>query len=238
MAGDATPKQIENRRTVLFWTLVIFLGLVIIAIIGGIINTVIPKPRTAADDAAELVEQGNKEREKYPIVEYLPIKNSLFTLGYQFSNAGKKLTLKVTTTETYLDSAINKLTSFGVDLTNCALDITSPASPFLSAYIVNNETDPIAALRAAYSRVESFQIAKIRAVSSSGEDVEGAKNADYILARITTGREDHYNLQTYRVILKKDEASRWIPISNPSPILNIYNTPGIDIELLKLANLL
>ena len=224
MAGDATPKQIENRRTVLFWALVIFLGLMIIAIIGGIINTVIPKPRTAADDAAELVEQGNKEREKYPIVEHLPIKNSLFILGYQFSDAGKKLTLKVTTTETYLDSAINKLTSFGVDLTNCALDITSPANPFLSAYIVNGESDPTAALRTAYSRVESFQIVKT------------AEKDGYFYARITTGREDHYNLQTYRVILKKDEASRWTPISNPSPILNIYNTPGVDIEIIRLAN--
>ena len=236
MAGDATPKQIENRRTVIFWALVIFLGLVIIAIIGGIISTVIPKPETEADIAARLVEQGEKEREDYPIVGYLPIKNSLFTLGYQFSDAGKKLTLKVTTTESYLDTAISKLTSFGVDLTNCALDIATPTNPFISAYIVNGESDPTTALRIAYSRVESFQIGKVLAVSNTGETVEYAKEADFVLARITTGRADHYNLQTYRIILKKDESGRWTPIANPAPLLNIYNMPGVDVELIRSAN--
>ena len=234
MPGDATPKQIENRRTVIFWTIVIFLILVIIGIIGAIMRTLTPKVETEADVATELVEQGNAEREAFPIVAHLPIKNSLFTLGYQFSNQGKNLTLKVSTTETYLDVAINKLTSFGYDLTNCALDVTKPDNPFLSAYIVNGEQDPVAALRAAYVKIPSFAVVKTTEASTEADANVAAKT--FILAKITTGLSDHYNLQTYRVILTKNSDGNWTPVANPAPLLNLYNTPNVAIELLRQAN--
>ena len=224
MASDATAKQIENRKNVIFWTAVVFLVLVIIGIIGAIIKTVTPRKETEADVAAELVEQGNAERKSFPIVEYLPIKNSLFTLGYQFSDQGQKLTLKVNTTATYLDDAINKLKSFNVDLTNCALDVTAPENPFLSAYVVNSASDPTAALETAYSRVADFQVAKVVEVD------------EYIVAKITSGLSEHYNLQTYLVILKKNDNDNWTPVANPAPILNLYNTPGVSIDLLRQAN--
>lgn len=260
MASDATSRQIESRKNVIFWTLIIFLALVIIAIIGAIISNISPKVKTEAEEAreaaAEAIEQGNEEREIFPIVAHLPVKNSLFTLGYQFSDGGQKLTLKVTTTETYLDSAIEKLSSFGVDLTNCALEVNSPdvqntssvggtlPNPFLSAYIMNDASDPVAALRRAYAKVDNFQVASYLPLNSEGVSLitadpnasEVSADADYVVTKITTGYADRYNLQTYRLVLQKNESNQWLPVANPAPLLNIYNTPNISPAILQLAN--
>ena len=234
-------------------TLVIALAIIAISIFQTAQSN---RELTNSELAAASEEIGAKEREKYPILTHLPIKNALFTIGYQLTD--EQLVVKITTTETYLDDAVEKLKSFGKDLTSFTLEIysqslsstgstntTSAASseplsnPFLSAYIVNGESNPSDALRKAYAKVDDFKVAHVEYVNASGETFDmsafDSSAISFVLAKVTTGSAEKYDLRTYRLILKKEDG-KFVPVSNPAPLLNIYNTPGIDAKLLNLAN--
>lgn len=102
-----------------------FNPLIIIAIIillGSLalfltLNYLIPKSSDdgkSAEGAASqsTIEQGNKERADYPILEYLPINTAVYNIGYQFEADGQP-TITIDTTEFYLEYALEKLTSLG-----------------------------------------------------------------------------------------------------------------------------
>lgn len=65
-----------------------------------------------AEAGVSSIEQGEKEREEYPILKNLPIKNAVYTIGYQFEDDGKP-TIIITATEYYQPFALEKLKSFG-----------------------------------------------------------------------------------------------------------------------------
>ena len=65
-----------------------------------------------AEAGISSVEQGEKEREEYPILKNLPIKNAVYTIGYQFEEDGKP-TIIITATEYYQPFALEKLKSLG-----------------------------------------------------------------------------------------------------------------------------
>lgn len=74
------------------------------------------------------IEQGNKEREEYPILAKLPIKNAVYTIGYQIEADGAP-TITIDTTEFYLEFALKKLESLGTEeypATSYRLRIISP----------------------------------------------------------------------------------------------------------------
>ena len=239
MADDATKWQIDNRKKVVFGAVVVFLIIVIIALVGAIIKNLTPEHNFERESAAISVEQGNKERAAFPIIKHLPIKNSLYTLGYQFDAESQKLTIKLKTTAANFDIAIKKLMSFGEDLTTSALEITAPENPFLSAYVINDLTDLTDALKAAYAKVPNFNVLKVETVDwpsePSSDDADDSGPIRYALAVFSTGRADHYSLQTYRLILKFENQT-WLPVANPAPILNQYNMPGVPTDLLLRAN--
>ncbi|MBR3177423.1 hypothetical protein IKF27_01285 [Candidatus Saccharibacteria bacterium] len=58
------------------------------------------------------ISQGEKEREEYPLLKNLPIKNAVYTIGYQFEDDGKP-TIIITATEYYQPFALEKLNSLG-----------------------------------------------------------------------------------------------------------------------------
>lgn len=64
----------------------------------------------AASQEANL--EGEKEREKYPILKSLPIKNAVYTIGYQFESDGTP-TIIITATDYYQPFAMEKLKSLG-----------------------------------------------------------------------------------------------------------------------------
>ena len=218
-----------------------FLTLVLIFVVISIFQSTKNGEPSNSELAAASEEQGAKEREKYPILAELPVKNALFSIGYQLEDGGDKLVVKITTTETYLDSAIAKLTNSKTDLTGISLEISEPKNPFLSAYIVNGEQNPSAALKTAYAKIDNFQVAHLEYVNSNDEIFDMAHSDDFsavnrVLAKITTGSAATYDLQTYRVVLKRDENRNFIPVANPAPLLNIYNTPGVPAGLLNSIN--
>lgn len=70
--------------------------------------------------------QGEKEREEYPILKNLPIKNAVYTIGYQFEDDGTP-TIIITATEYYQPFAMEKLKSLG-DTSKYRIKIVDPAS--------------------------------------------------------------------------------------------------------------
>ena len=65
-----------------------------------------------AEASNSAIEQGNKERAEYPLLEYLPINNAVSHLGYQFEEDGTP-TIIIDTTEYYVPFAMEKLNSLG-----------------------------------------------------------------------------------------------------------------------------
>ncbi|MBR3365766.1 hypothetical protein IKG48_01445 [Candidatus Saccharibacteria bacterium] len=76
-----------------------------------------------ASQAANL--EGEKEREKYPILKNLPIQNAVYTIGYQFESDGTP-TIIITATEYYQPFAMEKLKSLG-DTSSYRIKIVDPA---------------------------------------------------------------------------------------------------------------
>ncbi len=70
--------------------------------------------------------EGEKEREKYPILKNLPIKNAVYTIGYQFESDGTP-TIIITATEYYQPFAMEKLKSLG-DTSSYRIKIIDPAA--------------------------------------------------------------------------------------------------------------
>lgn len=105
--NSSTTPIIIIISVVLLGSLVIFL----------VLNYFMPK-KSQSDKAGEgeasnsSILQGDKEREEYPILEYLPINNAVYNIGYQFEEDGSP-TITVDTTEFYLEFALKKLTSLG-----------------------------------------------------------------------------------------------------------------------------
>ncbi len=235
MASDATERQIENRRWVFFATAIIFLVVVIIILAFAIAKNFETPAVHDSEYAAASVAQGDQERADFPIIKYLPIQNSLFTIGYQLDVEAHKFTIKIKTTIANFDTAIKKLTSFDEDLTSYNLEITRPDNPFVSAYVVNKSTDVTKALKQGYAKIDNFQVQKTQLVEAENQSDEETTSTHYAIAVISTGRSDHYSLCTYRVVLKF-ENQQWLPVANPSPILNIYNMPGVPQDVLRQAN--
>lgn len=218
------------------------LALILVGVVILIVSVNSGESHDEAYFAAASEEIGEKEREDYPILAYLPVKNALFTLGYQLST-DNQLVVKITTTETYLDDAVTKLLSFGVDLSETNIEIVAPENPFLSAYVLNSASDPLTALRVAYAKIENFQVLHLEAIDADGNfyDTSDASafatdsRLAFIFAKISAGSAETYSFQTYRVILKK-ENNQFVPVSNPAPILTTFNTPGVPTKALSAAN--
>lgn len=65
-----------------------------------------------AEAGKAALQQGEKENEQYPLLSKLPIKNAVYTIGYQFEENGEP-TIIITATEYYQPFAMEKLESLG-----------------------------------------------------------------------------------------------------------------------------
>ena len=206
----ATEKQVQRQKKSLIIIGLALAGIVIFAVIGAIFSAIFPEeeardPENVASDISN--ENGEKEREKWPIIANLPIENALFTLGYQIE--GENLTIFVDTTETYLEEALEKLASLDTsgDISAYNIVIRSPESPFTGTFVPNDESDPISFLEAGYSALE----VPLSAFSTT-------EKGDLTYVSFTTGSEETYNLIHYTAILKQENDS-WTLVKEPTPSL-------------------
>ena len=134
------------------------------------------------------VELGEEEDKKWPILKHLPIKNSLYTIGYTIKD--NQLTIFVTSTDTNIEVALKKLASLAdKPLSSYNIEIKSPANPFKDGFTKNSTTNPVEFLKNGYQNV-NFDITSV------------TQNGEEYVVKITTGSNETYNLVHYTAIVK------------------------------------
>lgn len=187
------------------------------------------KKELTGDDAA--LAFGTTQKENYPILSNLPSINAIFQIGYTYeSSTSTTPILTITSSTTYLDSAISKLKTIAREsndnLLNYNIIINNFKNPFQNNSHYSLSIDPSTFI------LESFSHA-----DSTLSFIDGQEYEDYYYAKITTGKAEQFNIITYNIILQKFE-NTWQIISEPNPILTKKNTKNIPEEILiNLLNL-
>ncbi len=169
-----------------------------------------------------LSQQGAKLKEKYPILNYLPINNSLYSISYQYDDNDKPV-VNVKADPENLDIAIEKLKLLkDVNLIDVNLVFHTPTE--FSDYNENAEEDPVAFIKAAFGLTDKYVINA------------GKYNGDYYY---TSFYINDYNRALdyahYRIILKKQKTG-WSAITTPQPLFTKYNTDKIPEKILTATN--
>lgn len=183
----------------------------------------------------QAVAEGERERAEYPIIGGLPVSNALFKIGYQFSEKGEKLVVRVEATNTYMNQAVEKLKSVWTKTSSAT---GNSAAKTLAEYNIefsgyeNNLAEPVASGKSEPVEylVEAYANAKVEC-----SIFDGRTEGDYYYTKVTTGNASHYDLMTYRVILVRDGES-WKFAGTPVPVATIYNMVDIPKEVLNKAN--
>ena len=167
--------------------------------------------------------QGEKLKNNYPILKYIPINNSLYSISYQYDDNNKPV-INVKSDPKYLDVAVAKMKLFeGVSLEEQNIVFLNKND--FENYQQNPVTDVQKFLRAAYQLSSEYIIS------------EPAEINGYTYATIyKNGHDYNADYAHYRVLLKKNADNNWQVISTPQPLLTVYNTPNIDKEILKTIN--
>lgn len=176
-------------------------------------------------------EEGEKINAEYPILQKLPYKNSLYTLGYLI-NSGERdytLTVKVLIPSIY-DSAVEKLKTFAEEtnkpLAEYRIDLLISedfSDPFKDVWQDNNEKNPELFLKKGYSAIPNLII-------RPGQEKDG-----YYYTILSVNATEYTVGTTYRVVLKANGDS-WKLVGVPTPIATIYNTPDVPLDILNSLN--
>ena len=169
-----------------------------------------------------LSEEGALIKEQYPILNYLPINNNLYSISYTY-NKDRVPIINVKTEPEYLDAAISKMKQFeNVDLTSYQINFTSN-NP-LSSYQESIKANPKDTIKSTFD-LNKYKISNEQYI-----------NEEYFVATLYTydyNRDLSYG--HYRVLLQKQD-NNWHIVATPQPLLTIYNTPETNKEILQSAN--
>ena len=169
-----------------------------------------------------LSEEGALIKEQYPILNYLPINNNLYSISYTY-NKDRVPIINVKTEPEYLDAAISKMKQFeNVDLTSYQINFTSN-NPF-SSYQESIKANPKDTIKSTFD-LNKYKISNEQYI-----------NEEYFVATLYTydyNRDLSYG--HYRVLLQKQD-NNWHIVATPQPLLTIYNTPETNKEILQSAN--
>ena len=168
-------------------------------------------------------EEGVKQREKYPIINELPIKDPYYSIGY---NVGEDvLNITVEASISYRQLAVNKLLEImdNEDFGKYNIIFYNLGSPYDGRFIENDKTDPVEFIKTGFS--------------GTGVDftVEGGvREDDYYYAYLRYYYKDYIGV-IYRVVLKNDDGS-WKLAADPYPLLTSFNTPDVPLEIINKVN--
>lgn len=172
---------------------------------------------------------GEIEREKYPIIKYLPINNKFYSISYSYpdykgptqDNGAPVITIK--TDSSYLDVAVAKLKTFeGVSLIDYEIDFNieerfnNPAK--------SNSGDAEKFLKESYKN-SGFTLSSVEYL------------ADNYAVGIFTIKDKYSLMPTAKhLALIQKEGEYWKIISTPKPLLTKFNTPDTSEDILNAAN--
>lgn len=224
-------KMKRQRMMLVFVSVVVLIFVGVLAKVLGDFLRNAEEKRQAEYEASEAyggdqaVAEGERERAKYPLIAGLPISNALFRIGYQFSEGGEKLVIRVEATNTYMNQAVEKLKSIETTKALATYDIEfSGFSNYLANPGESVKSNPVEYLVEAYANVET-----------ECTIFDGRTEGDYYYTKMTTGNAGHYDLMTYRVVLVR-EGETWKFAGTPLPIATIYNMVGVPEEILNRVN--
>ena len=167
--------------------------------------------------------QGKKIKDKYPILNYLPMNNSLYSISYQYDD-NKQPIIYVKSDPKYLDVAVAKMKLFN------DVELESQNIVFLNEnkfenYQQNPITDEKRFIRAAYQLPNNYVVNEPKTVG------------DYTYTSVyIDGHDKNAQYAHYLVVLKKNSDGAWEQAATPQPLFNIYNAPNIDKKILKTIN--
>ena len=229
----------KKKRQRIVWVILSVVALIFVGVLFMVMGNFqknAEEKRRAEYEASEAyggdqaVAEGERERAEHPIIAGLPVVNALFKIGYQFSQQGKKLVVRVEATNTYMNQAVEKLKSVQAKTpegarTLATYDIEfSGFQNYLGNPVTSEKTEPVEYLVEAYAGAET-----------ECSIFDGRTEGDYYYTKITTGQASHYDLMTYRVVLKKDGES-WKFAGVPVPVATIYNMVDVPEGILNKAN--
>lgn len=178
----------------------------------------------------DLISSGDQQRAEWPIINYLPINNALFSLGYNTS--GDHLQVIIESMSPYINEAVNRLKSLDYSqkpLASYNISYQKWTNPLIDAFSDNNQSDPIEYLKTGYAAINNEDL------NLTIQPGSYYNNDQYYYTTITTGYENRYNLVIYHCVLSK-KGSSWNLNGTPYPILTTHTTPDTPIELLNLIN--
>jgi len=170
-----------------------------------------------------LNKQGAKEREQDPILNYLPINNSLYSISYQY-DANDKLVVNIKADPENLDVAVEKLKLLkDVNLLDVNLVFHTPTS--FSDYKENSKENANDFIKTAFNLSDNFVIN------------EGKYNGDYYYTSFYINDYDRaLDYAHYRIIIKKEHGNTWSLAAAPQPLFTKFNTKNIPEKILRATN--
>ena len=170
-----------------------------------------------------LSRQGSKIKEQYPILNNIPINNSLYSISYQYDDENKPV-VYVKSDPKYLDVAVAKMRLFeNVELES--ENIVFLNNNVFENYKQNSITDPQKFIRAAYELPDNY-------VVSDPLEIDGYTYTTVYI----DDYENNAQYSHYRVILKKNDSGEWESVATPQPLFTINNTSNLDKKILKTIN--
>lgn len=185
-----------------------------------------------AKDSADLDSYITKELEKawaekkktYSILEYIPYTNKAYGIGYKEN--GDDFILTITANSPLVDTAVNKLRSFdeNISLAEYKFEINNFDNVLAGNFKDNSASNPMEYLKSGYSGISEVYTIN-----------EGQQQDGYYYTTISVGAYAGYTPITYRAVLKADGSS-WKLVSDPYPLLTVFNTPNVPVKILDAAN--
>ena len=169
-----------------------------------------------------LNEEGTAIKNQYPILNYLPINNSLFSISYSYDEKNTPI-IKVKSTPDFLDDAVAKMKTLkNVELIDYQIifDIENP----FETYSNTPKSTPQETIKSSF-KMDKYTI-------SNGETIAD----DYYATTIYIydyNRDLSYN--HYRILLHK-QTDGWHIVATPQPLLTKNNTPNVSSNILNSAN--
>ena len=170
-----------------------------------------------------LNEEGIAIKKQYPILNYLPINNSLFSISYTYLEDNIPL-IKIKTTPEFLDDAVAKMKTFkNVELTDYQISFNIE-NPF-DTYNESPKSDPEETIKASFQLSDTYKI-------SEGEYIAGQY---YVATLYKYDYDKDLICAHYRVLLKNTD-DEWHILATPQPLLTQKNTPKTPKDILHYAN--
>ena len=169
-----------------------------------------------------LTKEGIAIKKQYPILNYLPINNQLYSISYTYTDENEPI-INIKTSPEFLDDAVAKMKTLkNVDLTSYQVNFT-PVNPF-AIYDESAQSKPEDTIKSTFN-LDKYKL-------SEGQNIAG----DYYATTIFTydySRDLTYG--HYRVLLKKQD-KKWHLVAAPQPLLTKHNTPDTATDILNSAN--